>query len=358
MRITRADATPYALPFTSEYVTARGRLERREMVLLELSSDEGPVGLGEAVPMSLRDGAGLRQVERELRERCAERLVGLEVGPGGVDPAPLAAGLSSPARAAIEMALIDLASVLDGVSAWRHLGADSAEPIECNATLAAGPPEAVARDAAAWLERGFRTFKLKVGMQGDVELVAAVRAAVGPEARIRVDANGAWSVAEATARLAEMERHGIELAEQPSADLDRLAAVRSETDVEIAADESVTGPEDARRAVELGACGLATVKLAKTGGIAPAREVAAELPVYMSSALDGPVGIAAAAHAAQAIRVDGHLAPIAHGLATQLLFADSIASSGCEVRDGFLYLEDRPGFGVEIDRSALARHGV
>ncbi|MGH2925467.1 MAG: mandelate racemase/muconate lactonizing enzyme family protein, partial [Solirubrobacterales bacterium] len=190
MRITRADATPYALPFASEYVTARGRLERREMVLLELSSDEGPVGLGEAVPMSLRGGAGLRQVEREVRERCAERLVGLNVGPDGVDPAPLAAGLSSPARAAIEMALIDLASKLDGVPAWRHLGADSAEPIECNATLVAGPPEAVARDAAEWLGRGFRTFKLKVGVPGDVEQVAAVRAAIGPEARIRVDANG------------------------------------------------------------------------------------------------------------------------------------------------------------------------
>ncbi|MGH2924967.1 MAG: enolase C-terminal domain-like protein, partial [Solirubrobacterales bacterium] len=171
-------------------------------------------------------------------------------------------------------------------------------------------------------------------------------------------ANGVWSVAEATARLAEMEHHGIELAEQPSADLGGLAAVRAETGVEIAADESVTGREDARRAVELGACGLATVKLAKTGGVAPAREVAAELPVYVSSALDGPVGIAAAAHAVQAIRGDGRLAPIAHGLATQLLFAESIASSGCELRDGFLHLGDRPGLGVEIDRDALARHGV
>ena len=98
------------------------------------------------------------------------------------------------------------------------------------------------------------------------------------------------------------------------------------------------------------------MKLAKTGGIGPAREVARHLPVYLSSALDGPVGIAAAAHALQAIRSDGRLASLAHGLATQLLFDDTIASAGCEVREGHLHLPDRPGLGVEIDPVALARH--
>jgi muconate cycloisomerase len=152
-----------------------------------------------------------------------------------------------------------------------------------------------------------------------------------------------------------MERHGIELAEQPAADLEDLAAVRNETAIPIAADESINGPDDARRAVELGACQLATVKLSKVGGIGPARAVAAELPVYLSSALDGPVGIAAAAHLAQVLRPAAPWAALAQGLATQLLFADRIASLECEVRDGLLHLPEGPGLGVEIDEGALER---
>jgi L-alanine-DL-glutamate epimerase-like enolase superfamily enzyme len=153
-----------------------------------------------------------------------------------------------------------------------------------------------------------------------------------------------------------MERHGIELAEQPAADLEDLAAVRNQTAIPIAADESVNGAEDARRAKDLGACQLATVKLAKVGGIGPAREIAAELPVYLSSALDGPVGIAAAAHLAQVLRPAAPWASLAQGLATQLLFGDTIASAECEVRDGALHAPEGPGLGVEIDDSALERH--
>ncbi len=356
MLIAHAEVTPYALPFKSPYVTARGRLERREMVLLELRTRDGACGLGEAVPMSLRGGTALGEVERELRECCSTRLIGLDVGAEGVDAPSQVSGLSSPASAAVEMALVDLAAKQAGVPAWRTLGAGSAEPIECNATLAAGEPDSVAENASAWLKRGFRTFKLKVGVPGDAAQVAAVREAVGPQSKIRVDANGVWSPAEAIARLAEMDAQALELAEQPTHDLEGLAAVRAKTGVEIAADESVATPADARRAVGLGACALATVKLAKAGGIGPAREVAAYLPVYLSSALDGPVGIAGAAHAVQAIRSDGRLASVAHGLATELLFEDTIASAGCEVRDGHLHLADRPGLGVEIDRDALVRH--
>ena len=125
--------------------------------------------------MSLRGGTALREIVRELREFCATRLVGLAIGPDGVDAAPLLAGLSGPASAAVEMALIDLASKHADVPAWQVLGAEEAEPIECNATLAAGRPDAVARDASAWLEDGFRTFKLKVGVPGDAAQVEAVR---------------------------------------------------------------------------------------------------------------------------------------------------------------------------------------
>ncbi len=357
MRITSVDAIPYALPFLSPYVTARGRLERRELVLVRLRTDQGLEGLGEAVPLSLRGGASLTTIVGELRGSIARSLVGLDLeGDPPATTSPIAKGLSAPAAAAIEIARLDLAAKLGGVPLWRLLGASSAEPVECNATLVAGPPIAVAADAERWLGRGFRTFKLKVGVPGDVGQVDAVREAAGPEAGIRVDANGVWSPQEAVLRLTAMERQRIELAEQPTGDLEGLAAVRSQTAVPIAADESVAAPADADRAVELDACQLVTVKLAKVGGLGPARAIADRLPAYLSSALDGPVGIAAAAHAIQAIRDQGALAPLAHGLATQLLFADTIASLECELRGDLLHLPDAPGLGVEIDAAALERH--
>ena len=356
MRVVGVDAVPYALPFQEPYVSARGRLERREMVLVRMRTDEGVEGLGEAVPLSLRGGVTIAAVEREIRE-AGRALSGWELD----GDEPLArhraeAGLSPQAAAAIEVARLDLAGKALDMPVWRLLGASSAETVSCNATLVAGPPPAVAAEAERWARLGFTTFKLKVGVSGDVGQVEAVRAALGPGPRIRVDANGTWSPSEAVLRLTAMERHGIELAEQPAADLEDLAAVRGQTAVPIAADESVADVDDARRAVELGACQLATVKLAKVGGLGQAGAIAATLPIYLSSALDGPVGIAAAAHCAATLPREGPARGLAQGLATQLLFADTIATSECELRDGRLHLPQGPGLGVEIDEAALERH--
>jgi muconate cycloisomerase len=346
---------PYALPFQEPYVTARGRLERRELVLVRLRADGGLEGLGEAVAMSLRGGADAASLAREIRELAEPTVVGLEVP---ADPPPAFDGISPAAAAALEVALLDLAAKEAEMPLWRVLGAESAEPVTCNATLVAGPPPTVAADAERWAERGFTTFKLKVGVPGDVGQVEAVRTALGHRARLRVDANGVWTPEDAVLRLTAMERHGIELAEQPAADLEDLAAVRNQTAIPIAADESVNDPDDARRATELGACQLATVKLAKVGGITPARAIAAELPVYLSSALDGPVGIAAAAHLCQVLHPTHPWARLAHGLATQLLFTDTIASVQCDLRDNLLHLPDGPGLGVEIDAEALERNRI
>ncbi|TMK75085.1 MAG: hypothetical protein E6G49_02300 [Actinobacteria bacterium] len=358
MRITAVEAVPYALPFREPYVTARGRLERREMVLVRMRSDEGLEGLGEAVAMTLRGGADATALAREIEEQASPALTGIDPH---MDPPATewsAAGLSPAVRAAVEVARLDLVAKLSGMPLWQLLGAESATPVQCNATLVAGPAAAVAADAERWAARGFTTFKLKVGVPGDVGQVKAVREALGPQARLRVDANGVWGPEEAVLRLTAMERHGIELAEQPAADLEDLAAVRNQTAIPIAADESVSAVEDARRALELGACQLATVKLAKVGGIGPARAIADELPVYLSSALDGPVGIAAAAHAAQALPREPPWDGLAHGLATELLFADTIASVQCDLRDSLLHPPDGPGLGVELDDAALERNRI
>ncbi|TMK75329.1 MAG: hypothetical protein E6G48_01630 [Actinobacteria bacterium] len=366
MRIAEVEVIPYALPLKEPYVTARGTLGRREMVLVRLRSDEGIVGLGEAVPLSLRGGETLQRVERSL-VRVAKRLARLDVTAMTTEQ-PLAAAvdavinvaagrrLPAPAKAAVEIVLFDLAGRISGTPLWRMLRGEASAPLRCNATLAADSPRQLAAEAVSWRERGFETFKLKLGMGDDTERVRAVRDAVGPDARIRVDANGAWSTDQAVAVLDEIEPLGIELAEQPTASLREMAAVAAATAIPIAADESVRSANDATRALQAGACRLATVKLAKVGGIGPAGAIGAQLPTYLSSSLDGPVGIAAAAHAAQALYRDRDDPGLAHGLATQELFGGTIASVECEVRDGLLHLPEGPGLGVEIDERALERH--
>jgi len=350
MRIASVEVIPYSLPFRAPYVTARGTLDRREMVLLRLLDEEGLAGLGEAVPLSLRGGAALPRVVEELEALGARESLDEATLRGG------AMSLSPPTRCAALTALMDLRG--KRVAATRPPSPVKSLPVPCNATLVAGTPEAVAADALCWAEDGFTCFKLKLGTGNDIEQVRAVRDAVGPEARIRVDANGTWNPETAKRTMANLEEFDIELAEQPVSTLEEAVEIANSTSIPIAGDESIESRADAERALKMGACGLAGVKLSKVGGPEEAIEIAEVLPSYLSSALDGPVGIAAAAQVAQTLResTGGSGADLAHGLATQRLFASTIATTECELRGGMLHPPDGPGLGVEIDEAALAVH--
>jgi o-succinylbenzoate synthase len=349
VKIASVEVVPYALPFRKPYVTARGRLERREMVLLRLRSEDGLTGLGEAVPLSMRGGAGIEQVVREL-----ELLDRLEA----IDESEIdgLASLSAPARCAATTALLDLRSRRS--AAEGRLETTETSPVPCNATLVAGEPAAVAKDALRWAEEGFSTFKLKLGAGDDVGQVRAVREALGAGAKVRLDANAAWDAETAKRTLAELEPLDVELVEQPVATLAELAEVASGTSIPIAGDESIETRADAEEAIRLGACDLTGVKLSKVGGPEAAIEIAELMPCYLSSALDGPVGIAAAAQVAQTLEATAPAESprFAHGLATQRLFASTIASVECEVHEGLLHPPPGPGLGVEIDEDALSAH--
>jgi o-succinylbenzoate synthase len=352
VKIASVEVIPYALPFREPYVTARGRLDQREMVLLRLRSDDGLVGLGEAVPLSMRGGTSLAQVVGEL-EGLGER--------DSLDEAMLggdALGLSPPSRCAALTALLDLRG--RRAAATGAPGRAGTKPVECNATLVAGEPATVAAEAARWAEDGFDSFKLKLGSGDDFGQVYAVREAVGPRARIRVDANAVWDLETAKRMLAALEPLEVELAEQPVATLEEAAELAAVTSIPIAGDESVESRADAVLAAEMNACALTGIKLSKVGGPETAIEIAEVLPSYLSSALDGPVGIAAAAQVAQTLdeMSTDQGVRLAHGLATQRLFASTIASVECGLRDGMLYPPDGPGLGVEIDEAALVAHRI
>jgi L-alanine-DL-glutamate epimerase-like enolase superfamily enzyme len=353
VQLASVEVIPYALPFKEPYVTARGALRRREMVLLRLRDEDGILGLGEAVPLSLRGGVTLAKVVRELEGWAESQEV---------------EGLSAPAHCAVEIALMDLEGRRAGKDGGKGAG-DKA--VSCNATLVAGPPKAVATEAERWARDGFTTFKLKLGAetaktipQGgflrtrDVAQVRAVRDALGPEVRIRVDANEAWDLETAKRTLQELEPLGIELAEQPVAGLEAMAELAAASSIPLAADESVATLEEAERAAALDACAYTGIKLSKVGGPEAALAIADVLPAFITSALDGPVGIAAGAQVALSLAETTHPERLhfAHGLATQRLFAETIASVECELRDGMLHLPPGPGLGVEIDEEALRAH--
>ncbi|MFL5871631.1 MAG: mandelate racemase/muconate lactonizing enzyme family protein [Solirubrobacterales bacterium] len=363
MKLTEVELTAFALPFERPYATAAGELDGREMYLLRLQTDAGIEGLGEAVPLSLRGGPDLRAVfrgllkgTRRLRRADLSDFAGDEPFLAAVDAfVHTAAGRRLPgaSKAAIEMAILDLAGKASSRPVHALLGIERPEPVRCNATLVAGSPDEVAADAERWAVEGFESFKLKLGTGDDVAQVRAVREAVGPGARIRVDANGAWSVEEALGILRMIEPLDVELVEQPVADRRGMAAVRRGTAIPVAADETVSSGKEARQAASDGEADLAAVKLAKVGGIGESNGIAAHLPIYLSSALDGPLGIAAAAHAAQALEFSGPAVGLAHGLATQRLFGRTTATTQCELRGADLVLPPGPGLGVELDESAL-----
>lgn len=350
MRIASVEVVPYALSFREPYVTAAGSLDRREMVLLRLRSEEGLIGLGEAVPLSMRGGASLTQVVAELAQLDERETL---------DEATLrgdALSLSAPARCAALTALLDLRGKRAAAEGATAAGASS--PVRCNATLVAGDPTSVVATAERWAADGFSTFKLKLGSGDEAAQVRAVREALGPRARIRIDANGTWDVETAKRTLGELEPYEIELAEQPVATLEETMEVARSTSIPIAGDESIESRSDAERAAAMEACRMTGVKLSKVGGPEEAIEIAEVLPTYMSSALDGPIGIAAAAQVAATLGEAGagDGVDLAHGLATQRLFASTIASVECRLEGDMLHVPDGPGLGVEIDEAALQAH--
>lgn len=253
-----------------------------------------------------------------------------------------------------------LASAL--AAAWTPPPAPLRDSVPVNATVPAVPAGQVAEVLARF--DGCTTAKVKVAEPGqdlaqDVDRVAAVVAALGAQARLRVDANGAWTVAEAVDALRALRRAAgsavFEYAEQPCAALEDLARLRvalaaAGVDVPVAADESIRKAADPLRVAVAGAADVALLKVAPLGGVAAALAVAQVLgaehgiAVVVSSALDTSVGIGAGVALAAALPD----LPYACGLATVGLFTRDVAVAPLRARGGAL-----PVGPVEVDPAAL-----
>jgi o-succinylbenzoate synthase len=197
-------------------------------------------------------------------------------------------------------------------------------PVNC--TVPAVSPERAA--AIATGPHGCTTAKVKVAEPGqsleeDAARVGAVRDAMGPDARIRVDANGAWTVEQAVQAIGVLSETGLEYVEQPVRTVEELVAVRRRVDVPIAADESIRRVDDPMRVVDLGAADIAVLKVQPLGGVRAALRLAEQIaiPVVVSSALESSIGIAAGVALAAALPE----LPYACGLATTSMLARDLA---------------------------------
>ena len=313
MRIAEAGVERRLLRYHSPIVTAHGTVEDRWTVLLTLVDEDGNVGMGEAAPLAGFTSDTVEAAESALRGWAADET------DDGDSPA------SVTARAAIDSALLDLGARIAGTTVHRLLAPESPDRLAVSALATGGSPAAIATSAAAAVAAGHATVKVKVGthgIHGDVDRVSAVRSRIGPDVRLRLDANGAWGVGEALRHLDRLAAFDIEFVEEPVAGLDDLAEVRLSSPIPTAVDESARTVDDVSRAVEMGAADLVVLKPSAIGGPLEAARAAAivrsaGLDVVVTSLMEGSVGIRAAAHLASAI---GALDP-APGLATASLLA-------------------------------------
>jgi L-Ala-D/L-Glu epimerase len=316
--------TPMTFPLRVPFATGHGTVTDRELLLICIEAADGLTGYGEAAPLESYDGVSVAQTRAGL-EACAPVLAAYP------DAAPIAdvlarcaeATVLPQALAAIDLALWDLAGRRTREPVWRLLGSNprgGARPVAVNWTIASGDRAGAAHEAATARADGYGTVKVKVAIGDDAGRLAAVRAFGGPDMIIRIDANGAWSVDEAAVALPALEPTRIELCEEPVSGVEGIRALwaTGQLDYGLALDESAADPDAFTQRAADAMC----LKIARCGGISGTIETAmraraAGYDVYLASTLDGPLGIAAALHAAAVIGPTR-----ACGLATLGLFAD------------------------------------
>jgi o-succinylbenzoate synthase len=360
--------TPYALRFRLPFQTALERLTVRRGFLVRAVDSQGRAGHGEAAPIAGFGMEPLAECGRAL-EAWARRLSGRSLAPQPPGRLPdalahLALLTDAPAaRHGMECALADLAAQAQGAPLHRWLlhalGAGSAGAVPAgiavNATLGALDPDAAAGRAAELAAQGYGTVKVKVGFggaQADGARVRAVRDAA-PGMLVRVDANGAWTEAEALAWLRAHASLGLEYAEQPvpRGDVAALARLTAASPVPVAADESVLDSADAEALLAAQAAHILVLKPMALGGLLAALRVAQHalgrgVPVVLTSVLEGAFGRAAALHAAAAAQALSPRALPAMGLATGALLAEDLVAHPPDPVRGRLTVPQGPGLGL------------
>jgi o-succinylbenzoate synthase len=309
-RVEGVVVEPYRLALRAPLVTARGPIGERRGWIVRLRWDDGVEGVGEAAPLP-GFGGEMPAEARAALEKLPGRVGGARLGPAGLDALAPELEACPSVAAAVDFAVHDAAARRAGTGVSRWLVPGAPRSVAVCALLADAAPDALARRARRLRAEGWTSFKLKVGARGrdeDLDRARAVRAAVGGDAALRLDANRAWRADEAARALDALVDLRPEWVEEPLADggPDALAALRRRTPVPIAADESLRREADAVGLATAEAADVWVLKPAWLGGLRPALRVAAVartagVACAVTTALDAAVGRAAALHLAAAL---------------------------------------------------------
>ena len=263
-----------SLPLARPFKTALRTVDRVEDVAVRILTDAGEVGYGEAPPTAVITGDTIGSIECAIRDFIRPALIGMDIEDmEGIQKKLHSCILhNTSAKAAVDMALYDLWGKRWNAPLWKLLGG-AKRSFETDITISVNPIDEMVADSLDAIRQGHKILKVKVGKdgKGDVERIAAIRQAVGPDVVIRVDANQGWNAKQSVAIIAALEEKDldIELVEQPvpSHDLDGLRYVTQRVQTPILADEAVFSPADAVKIITTGAADLINIKLMKTGGI-------------------------------------------------------------------------------------------
>jgi L-alanine-DL-glutamate epimerase-like enolase superfamily enzyme len=360
MTIARIDLSEQRITLHTPFVTSLRRTTTTMSLLVTITDSDGVTGYGEAPEVWQVTGESTPGAAACIRKCFEPLLIGRDPDDYVVllrDVRRAAVG-NHGAKAAVDVALHDLAARRRGVPLSVLLGS-ATRRVPTDVTIPAGDASGLAVAAKARAGEGFTVLKLKVGTDaaGDVARVAAVRAAVGPDVRIRLDANQGWTPRAAVRVLGCIADAGldVEFAEQPvpAWDLDGLAWVSERASVPVMADESVFGVRDLLAVIGRRAADMVNVKLAKCGGLEPARTLlgmaeAQEMGTMVGSMMEGPVGVGAAA-----ALVAAYPTTVVSDLDAAWWLADQPMRGGLRYQDGQVLLPDEPGLGLVQSGSAL-----
>ena len=370
MKITKVETIPVRVPIR-ERLAIRGKGGFHSIspfLLVRIHTDEGIMGLGEVSCTPRWSGEDQVTAAHFIDTILAPLLAGQD--PRDVERLSGVAGralFGHPfTKAALEMAMWDILGKAAGLPVYRLLGGKVREFVPTKWSISGVEPARAAEIASWAVEQGFRTMKVKVGIDPvqDVARVAAVREAVGDTVRLGVDANGAWDARTAIGMVNRLRDFGIYFVEQPvpRGDLNWMLEVRLQAGIPVIADESVYTAQEALSIVRANAADALSIYVGKAAGIGPARKIAAIAEAAMfgctvGSNLEMGIGSAAMIHVALAspgITADEFPCDIIG----PLFYTDDLLEEPLPITGGQARAHERPGLGVELDETKVRQYRV
>lgn len=359
-QINRIEIILLKIPYTHPFRIALAVMDCAQSLIVRIQDGDGLAGVGEGCPASFVTGEA-PETAFEAARLYARALLGkspLEIDSRLRELSSFMVR-NTAVRCAFDTALYDLLAKRANLPLYALLGG-AKRVIRSNRTIGIASPDAMAATAEWFVRGGAVALKVKVGTgwREDVARVRAIRAAVGAEVALRLDANHAWDEVTAVAVLNDLAACDLQLCEQPLAawNVDGLARVRARSPIAIMADESVFDHHDAHRLAALGAVDYFNIKLAKSGGLHGALKInavaeAAGVQCMLGGMSETRLGVSAGAHLMCACP-NITLAD----LDSPFHFAGDPILGGVDFRaDGTVTLGDAPGIGAEVNPEWVAR---